>query len=330
MSGMESRALRQIVSNRRYKDKLYWQIVHEWEDVLSRELGLRLLMPGKSVPERLMRAASASPVLRRALPSTPTLAFHMTPRARVPGGQVPIIIDFWKSVRPGDFYAAYKHCPLVYISSLEVMHYLQADGCPVNIRHLALSLPDIQQPLDAPDKVIDIIQPGRVNYVLSDYMSKLLVERPDIEYVKQQWVDGGLRYVSNKRGDLGAFASRRQYLDLLRSSRVALYSSPGVDEDFQRTGGFSPVTPRLLEMVAGHCLVAGRYADNADAEYFAVNEFCPNVREYSQFKALVEDYLERGDRHPTYRNYPAFLNKHYTSRRASQIASDFGGLRLIA
>jgi hypothetical protein len=333
--GPEFGVLRQIISNRRYKTQPYWQIVHEWEDVLSEELDLRLVSPGKSLPERLLSAVSANPILRqvgmclrgRSRHPARALVFHMTPRERVPLGEVPIIIDFWKSKYPGDVFSAYKHCPLVYLSSLEATRHLQADGCPINIRYLAPSLPDIHRPAGMSEKTFDIIQAGRDNSVLNDYMSRLLAERADIEYVTRQSVSGRLHYVSNKRGDLGIFESRQQYFDLLRKSRVALYASPGVDEGLQQTGGFSPITPRLLEMVASHCLVAARYVSNADSEYFALEEVCPTIGGYSQFKALVCDYLYRGDSHPAYSKYPAFLDRHYTSRRARQIAADFGDLQ---
>jgi len=326
--------LDQILSNRRYKTQPYWQIVYEWEDALSENLGLRVLMPGKSTHERLMRHVTGHPAFgraqlfrrRRSPTSVRTLAFHMSPRERVPVGQIPIVIDYWKSTSPVVFSAAYRLCPLVYLSSLEAISYLRAEGCGLNLRHLAPSIPDLHRPANPPAKSYDIVQPGRGNPVLDAYMARLLRERPDIDYVQRRIIGGQMHYVSNRRGDLGVFESRQRYLDLLSKSRVALYSSPGMDGGSGRTGGFNPITPRLLEIVANHCLALGRYADNADATYFGVDEVCPRVEVYSQFRALIEAYLSLGDAHPAYVDYPPFLERHYTSRRALRIAVDIDSL----
>ena len=60
---------------------------------------------------------------------------------------IPVIIDFWlnDSELPS-FYEAYKDCPLVLITSAEVVEYLKTKNCPLKIEHWPLSIPDYMKP----------------------------------------------------------------------------------------------------------------------------------------------------------------------------------------
>ena len=62
----------------------------------------------------------------------------------------------------------------------------------------------------------------------------------------QQEANGEFIYVLNKKGPLGKFDSREEYIQLLRASKIAFYKTPRIDGDERHTGGFNPVTPRLL------------------------------------------------------------------------------------
>ncbi len=318
-----------IVTNRDYVSWPSWHIVHEWEDAFADELDVPLL--------KLKRKTFAEKVIGRMIDLGPyriirdgwerfrrlegyTLAFHMTPANFVRRGEIPIIIDFAQTQDLKRFYSAYADCALVLISSMEVFRYLKERSCPLNIHHLALSLPDRLKLSHLPRKEFDVIFPGRSSEPFISYMRRLTHEEPDIEYVFRKEIrEGEMRYVSSKRGELGEFAARKDYLALLKRCRVALYTSPGSGGEADRLGGFSPVTPRLLECLACGCVVVGRYTDNADFAYYGVGEVVENIVSYQQFKHSVLEGLRAGEGCQVDARYESFLDRHVTSKRARRL-----------
>lgn len=278
-----------ILSRRGVKHRPSWHLVFEWEDEISRALGIPIRAPwriGWGVRSLLRRVGAKCP--RRDLP---VLEFVMIAtadnRGRYGHRSVPWIIDYFlpDSDIPA-FLRSTGLCPYVLVSSREAYERLIAHGAsPEKYRHLPLSLPDrYRLNPDAPMlKDIDLALVGRPSEVLLDFARRYVDEHPGLNVVVKGPKRGGHMWVYDLGGNpVADVDSREDYLALLRRSRLFLYSTPGVD-DGKPTGGFSQVTPRLLEALACGCLPLMRYPDNPDTRWYDLPALCPSIDTYEQF-----------------------------------------------
>lgn len=309
----------------------YWDIVFEWEDQIAETLNIPLICVGRRF-DKIYRPSFIRKILNRlnvfqvidrylSVPSRFHLAFHIGP----PGvysfytrnNVVPVIIDFWKNENINRLESIFRICPIVFVTSREVFNFLQNRiSKKVRWGHLPLSLPDKYCALDTGvRRDIDIIQVGRSNTTLDTYMDIYLKEFPNTNYVYAKKAGNEVLMVSSKDGDLGSIRNRSDFIMLLRRSKVSLVSSPGLDNDKLRTGGFSPVTPRFLESAACRCHLLGIYPDNADFEFYEINQICQTINDYNHFKKLIGMCLYS---QPT-PDFTTFLQKHLTSKRALEL-----------
>lgn len=308
----------------------YWDIVYEWEDELAKALDIPILPVGEEY-DKIYTPSIGKKILNRLNfyqrkdhylfnPARYYLAFHIGP----PGvysfhsrkNVIPIIIDFWKSEDLKRFESIFSLSDFVFVTSKEVYNYLLGKNVKTKLGHLALSLPDkIFYQRSDEKKKFDLIQVGRQNGELTQYVKLLIKEFPDINYVRGEKNDRVLQMVSTRDGNLGEFASRESFLNLLKQTKISLLSAPGLDVDGERTGGFSPVTPRFLESAACGCHLIGVYPENADFAYYGIDQICANVHDYKSFRDTILKFL-RDEKIPDYRD---FLANHVTSRRAMEL-----------
>lgn len=327
-----------IFSNRFYETWPSWHLIHEWEDVFARELSLKIendYFFNNLLYNRFVYKILSIGIIGKIYTKINALfkknekylifvlsegllhGFHNTCNA------IPIIIDLWK---PRDakkfidkFNECYKNCELVLITSLETFNFLKANGCVVNIRHLALSISDkyMLSPATKYQKKFDIILAGRRNEVMWNYLQKFTQKYPQYEFLYQDQIDGKLFYMSNKNGKIGCFHTREEYIDLIRSCKIGFYATPGIDGGEKRTGGFNPVTPRYLEYLSAQCFLIGRYPDNEETDFFEFSNICPNANSYEEFEKIILQYLTKNE-FPV-NDYAKILGKHYTSVRCRQL-----------
>jgi hypothetical protein len=319
-----------IYTIRDTKQPFYWDVVFRWEDEFAKKLNLPLIKVGKDY-DNIYKPSLLRKILNRVnfyqlkdrfffSPKKYYLAFHIGP----PGiysfhsrkDVIPVIIDFWKSENLKRFESIFSLNELVFITSREVYNYLVDQNLNINLEHLALSLPDDAfAPVVNRKRKFDLIQLGRQNQHLTTYTKKLLEEFPDINYVYAEKIDGRMQMFSTMSGALGEFETHESFLNLLRDTKVSLVSAPGLDDDAQRTGGFSPVTPRFLESAACGCHLVGIYPDNDDFRFFGIDEVCVNVGNYDSFKRIVLQYLQ--DQKTPDSN--SFLQRHLSGKRATEL-----------
>jgi hypothetical protein len=338
-----------ILSTRAYELSPPFHLIYEWEDDLATALGVPVI-DAKTPLRKAFINRYTKPVYNKLSSQlldyinnrlekvratvqdaeAYSLAHELYP-AREPNfttaaKTIPLLIDLWKPPTPAgaqDFGRTYRRCPLVLISSLEALQYMQEHKCPLNLAHLALSLSDRYRllPDTRYEKKYDILLAGRLNIrtnqVLRDYLEEYVRQHPETEYLYQQEIDGEYYYASNKTGLVGKFQSREDYIGLLRASRISFYSTPGIDGGEIRTGGFNPVTPRYLELLAAQCLLLGKYPDNAETRYYELNKVCPNITSYEEFAQTLGGYLQQ--KSPSFDTHRAILDKHYTSVRAKEL-----------
>ncbi|MDR2087641.1 MAG: glycosyltransferase family 1 protein [Dysgonamonadaceae bacterium] len=230
---------------------------------------------------------------------------------------IPVIVDFFVSPPYfSQFYENYKEYDLVLISDYDAYNQLKKAKTPLNIAHFPLSLSDVYRltPATRFEKKYKLLVAGRENPLLVNYLNLYLSKYPDFEYVYRKMEDGKFFYVSNKTGLIGEFGTRNEFIQLIRASKCAVYSTPGIDGDEVRTKGFAPLTPRFLEFVAAKCFILARYLDNDDARYFDLKAITPSIESYEAFENTLNEYLKQPD---TPSEYVSYLQKHYTSERAT-------------
>jgi len=228
---------------------------------------------------------------------------------------IPIIIDFWSKEIAYSINKYYKNCPCILISSLEVFNFLKESNGNLKFIHYPLSLPDKYhlKPNQTFKKHYDIVLVGRKNPLLWKYLTNYELTHPEIEYLYQELQNGELYYRNNKKGIVGKYQSREKYINLIRSAKISFYSTPGIDGDEKRTGGFRPVTPRFLELLSADCHVIARYQQNEESEFYQLDSICPSVNSYEEFEKQM-DFAMNSNKLPIKRNSD-YLLKHYTSTR---------------
>lgn len=318
--------LKYIGTCRKFEHWPSWDLVYEWEDILSKELKIDLYYKKSWYNKKQRRIPLLNLFLRH---WSNTFCFEMSACIHGPHLDnmktvVPCIIDFFltKESMPL-FIKKYKNNKIVLLSSKESYDYVedyikQNDIRNFNIGHLALSISDKYAINDATifEKKYDLVLMGRQNPVLEGFLKQYIKEHPDLYYVYRELKDGKFNYYTNRGESLGDINTREKYMKLMRSARCGLYSTPGIDGGEKRTNGFSQVTPRFLELIACGCHVIARYKPNSDTDYYELERFSKSVDSYEQFEHMLD---EARSSDVDMQAYSSYLSKHYTSVRANQL-----------
>ena len=318
--------INQILSQRSYMShRHYFSITFEWEDELSRQLGLPIVGEKRNVRHKIYKWIPGLPALFQT--GVASFAYEMSPninnRYNNKKNILPNIIDFYLHDSQLDtFCKEYRKNPAVLISSKEVYEHLQNRGVGEKLKlfHCALSLSD-KYKISADttfEKKEDLILLGRTNPVLQEFLDIYTKKHPDFTYAQSRR-QGDEFHVYNNRGEhLGPATSREDYMKMMKLSRCALYSPPGIDGDENRTAGFSQITPRLLEIAACGCNIIARYKMHADARFYEIDKLAANIDSYDEFETAMDKARETP---ADMQMYADWLSKHYTSARAATIKS---------
>lgn len=228
---------------------------------------------------------------------------------------IPCLIDYFlnEEMYP-NFINAYRKNPLVLVSNREVYEYLIEKKCPIKVAHFPLSLSDEYKTDEIYEKQYDLILAGRVNPLLQEYVDRYEKENPELKIVRRKYVDGHFSYYLSSTGEEVSIGDTRcEYTDLLRKSKIALYTTPGMDGTRTDANGWNQVTPRFLEQVSAQCHIIARYPDNADTRWYEMDRICKNTESYEAFEEMMNRYRREEIDFELYKNY---LKKHYTSERA--------------
>lgn len=324
-----------IYSTRNSNSEVYSHLIYEWEDDYSKFLKIPIYSFNFHKDKFLRYFFKACQkfkfdgliqkmdCLRE--PKSFSLIFELYPRNyfsfQVFSNKIPHIIDFDYNVDLEIFYKVYKNCKLILISSLEAYNYLKTNNCPLNIAHLPLSLSnDHKLNLNTiKERPIDLIV-VRSNKVFMEYLDKYANENADFEYIVRRWEGSQLYtnnvYYSNKRGVLGEFSDRKAYLELLQMSKVALYSTPGFDDNSKRF--MNHVTPSLFEFISSGCKIIARYPKNFETDFFNLNKISPSVTTYEEFQKLLTLYINN-DSTDYLKESKLFLENVYTKCQVEKL-----------
>ena len=199
--------------------------------------------------------------------------------------------------------------PLYFVTSYDLFVDIKETSPDSNCVYFPLSVADIYYGETRKEKNIDVVQLGRKNIKLHEFM---------LEYSKHRSVDyiylEGKSYKSTKGYEVGALSSRKEYMDLLSRAKVSLVSSPAVDgeKDF---GGYDFITHRFYESAISDCYMIGRYTQNKEAELLKIADVCKLVNDYDEFEASLDEMLSVSI-YDNYSNLRKFVRENTTKIRA--------------
>lgn len=302
-----------ILSKRASNDKVYSDLIYEWEDDYAKTLKARIVSYGKYFTHfqnfffrslKKMHLESFAQKIDKFLSGkrNKTLVFTLYPLTEfslfTSSNKIPFIIDFDYGVDLDTFYRVYRNCSLVIISSRVAYEYLISKGCPLNIKHVPLSIKSDMKVkrVETNERKYDIFI-ARQNPVLMEYLKQYEQKHPDVHYIIRKWEDGkmysGNAYYSNKEGRLGEFSDRNAYFELLANSKVAFYSTTG--SDMQNSRFMNHVTPALLEYLTAGCQIMIRWYDTPDSDFFNLSQYFVNATTYEIFENKLDEYLSTED-----------------------------------
>lgn len=322
------RRLTGILSQRSYTDYHSFKIVYEWEDILAKRLNIPIKEEGSFKFKFFRRFENNGLVniYHLLIPQTSlNLRFVMQAKTNklciLDCNTIAVIIDFWLEEKDlEDFYAAYKRCPLILVTSAEVFEFLKNNNCPLPIEHWPLSYPDIYKvDMDSiQDKVYDFCIFGRSNPFFIRLLDKYCEKHADFTYIHSEGTERNRSYIDHNGNVIAVDTGRKSYLDMISKTKISCYTTPGIDESKKITGRFNQVTPRLFEMLTNGCSVIGHYPDNADTRYYELDSIIPNVDNYEEFEQVLDSLRAKP---LDFVRISTYMAKHYTSTRVGMLES---------
>lgn len=325
-----------IYTTRHIEKAFHWKIVFEWEDVIAQSLGLKYVYGTyklKKVHVLLSRLYNCIPhvsILTTFLISVynlfisskkyalyyqmDTMVYYYELYNRK--DMIPIMIDFWlKDEEIPDFIRKHAQNPIIGISSKQVYDKLTSMNLNKKFFHCPLTLSD-QYALSLNTRFekeynLTIIGGANRNPYFMPFINRYKKEHPDFSYIvgRVNQHDNSVFYET----DSGVFVcnanTREEYIELIRKSKIVLYTTPGVGGR-KDSNGYDQVTPRFLEFVAGQCHILAHYSANSDTDYFELSAFSPDITDYDLFEQELEKKLHIV---PDYYMYYQYMKKHYTS-----------------
>ena len=323
-----------VLSERAYRRWPSFDVVFEWEDIIAPVLKAQIITFEGGLPGKVIRRLKkywlkvnqrANSKYRITNITECKLLWEMAAndyRTLPTKNIIPIFLDFPVSM-VDPIIEATSSLPVFFVTCKDIYNLLVQKGVK-KVRFMPLSISDKYFTEDVPDKTVDVIQFGRKNSVLHEYMLEYCEAHPTVDYVYQSG-DGTLTYESTTRGNVGKFDTRKEYVDMIKPCRVSLVSTPGCDKG--RSGEFGAidfVTPRFFESAAFYCHMIGRYTENEETEELGLSTVCPNVKSYEVFEKLMDVYLGSLDWDWTVQR--EWTRRNLTSERAKYIQEEIGRL----
>ena len=309
-----------IVSRRKFETWPSWHVVFEWEDIMKETMNLELECIPNNIKRKLKDFLWYKFKISHKFKLNKNnwkLIWAMNSKAWGLYNYkncIPIFLDTPVSSLDA-IKRATKHLPIFFVTCLDFYNMLRKKGVN-NVKYIPLSISDKYITSKIPEKEYDVLQFGRKNEILHNWMLQYCKEHKEVEYIYQT-EGGSLTYTSTKKGIIGKFDSRDEYMELMKKAKISLVSSPGCDgsRDF---GNIDFITPRFYESAACYCHMIGRYTENEETKIININSICNNVKNYEEFESILKRMLD-GEKKIDYEVYKTFLKKNCTSARCIEI-----------
>ena len=318
--------IKALISERRLNKNAHMDLVYEWEDIFAEKMYLEIETPSfiYLFINRLFRKSNFD--FLWVFRNTTKLMFVLRANKTKSDGfnskkVIPMVIDFFEKQEDVKlFYEGFKRHKCILISSLEAYEFLMNNSVAVpkhiKLYHFTLSIPDFYriEPTFKFTKKYDLVLLGRQDPVLEEFVRIYSSKNPNFVYIYRVMEQDRFKYYTSKNEFLAYNKSREFYFELMKSSRVGLYSTRGLSEPV--TNGFNQVTPRFFELLTSGCHILARYPKNPDTDFFSLNEFSESIENYEQFEKQMTYALTH---EVDIRKYENYMNQHYTSRRVEQL-----------
>jgi len=310
--------INKIITLRKSVSNASFQPIFEWEDIFKEKLKLQYLYINK--PEYLFNKIKGKLLHNNVLKNCEnekSIAFIIDlPSCKYYENKdvAPIFCDVWGNQSRELLSKTYK-LDFFFVTSIDIYNLIKEERD--NIFYIPLSVSDKWINKSFPEKSIDVVQAGRKNPVLHEYMLRFVMKYPMTEYIYQQYKNKQIHYISTQRGDIGNFGTREKFMELLKHSKISLVSSPGADNS-RNTFGIDFITPRFFESAVNYTYMLGRYTNNEESQFLNISSVCDNVSSYLQFETLIQNYLESNIFLKT-KEYDTFIENNLTSTRANTI-----------
>lgn len=203
-----------INTKRDFEHRFFFDLVYEWEDIISDTLNIPLYheyRPYLMYRNMRYKYLRQIPILREFLyPHKMSLCFDMEPVEQPRFNSkhiIPWIIDFYlpEEALP-KFNIAYREHPLVLISCLDAYNFLNDHRalCPdIKIAYLPLSLPDQYAFNEAylQQKKYDVALVGNQETKMKSFFERYITEHPEVTYVYRKNDNGEFKYYMNSSGN---------------------------------------------------------------------------------------------------------------------------------
>lgn len=328
----------QLLTEREYQHWASFDVCYDWEDIISKILRcpMQSMWKGnlgqikrysKKVSWKIRRKIGAQDVFFRVDNKNIWNLFWIMNAGIYQEytfkNSIPLFLDF-PVYMVNSIAKATKNLPVFWVTCHDIYRELRHAGCE-NVKYFPLSVSDIYVPDEVPQKTIDVIQMGRRNERLHEFMLDYCGRYPDIEYVyAAPHRKNNLGYISTIRGYIGEIATREKYMEVLADAKVAIVSTPGAEKS-SRFGNIDFITPRFYECAAKYCFMIGKYTNNREIEITGLNKICPNIDNQKEFDRYITEYLSLNAELNKAR-YKEFLGNNVTSKRAEELKEELYNL----
>lgn len=325
-----AKLMNEIQSLRKCNQQFYNEVMYEWEDEIV-ACGFRLVCRSRiskyfwSATRKILRKntyiSQSTPRLIGGgkLLKVNKLAFLMFVsqfKEHYPSDIIPIFVD--TRVKSFDVLVqAIKNVDIAIITNRSAWEKAKVIYPEKNLFTIPLWCSEKWRLDGMPKKKLDVLQIGRRNKLLHEWMLRHVENNPNIEYVYK--LDDSVEYFSTKKGNIGALQTREDYMKRLRETRVCLVSSPLVDSD----SDFDFITPRVYESAMSYCRMVGRFTHNDEYHEIGLGRIVCPAPDYETFSTNVTRCLNEG-MNGMMSVYSQFINDNSFDKRWKRLSEILG------
>ena len=223
----------ELLSERKVYDSQSMMCIYELEDSIAKTLNIEIVDMYKGALGRIKRLATRVKWRIRRKQGRLSATFKVDPNdttwkiyfvqnasrfqwfSSISNG-IPVFLDFYLADLE-NVANAVKDLPFFWVGSYDVYKRLKDIGCE-NVKYMATCIGDVWVTDTVHEKSIDVIQFGRRNVKLHEWMLEYCKRHKETEYVYVK--NSQFEYFSTTRGNIGTFGTRDEFMNLIVRTRT--------------------------------------------------------------------------------------------------------------